>query len=275
MPPVVGVSVQTKHVISDEAVVGEWLETAVRKVLEEAGEDCDAGEARYDRSWTKVDGQPASLPSPAAAATEKKRKPDGEPRTKDAKKKDTKAYRPQAEIRKLFPVRPAPATADAAPAGAPTAAAAAPASVGRAAAAAQVAPAATAAAATAKPSSAARVSDPTAKPTAAEWQIILDEPGAPEAPASKTAAPEPAVEPAAPAAPAVEPAVEPAAPAPDVPAVSPTVVPMPAAGTKPSCPIIPESDEEEEDPEKAPPPSDGKSRRRFSITDPRANYTVS
>ena len=33
---------QTKHVISDEAVVGEWLEPAVRKVIEEAGEDCDA-----------------------------------------------------------------------------------------------------------------------------------------------------------------------------------------------------------------------------------------
>ena len=121
------------------------------------------GEARYDRSWTRVDGQPASLPSPAAAA-EKKRKPDGEPRTKDAKKKDTKTFRPQAEIRKLFPSRPAPATADAAPAGAPTAAAAAPA-----AAAAQVAPAATAAAATAQPSSAAPVSDPSAKPAADEW----------------------------------------------------------------------------------------------------------
>ena len=41
MPPVVGVSVQTKHVISDEAVVGEWLVPAVRKVIEEAGEDYD------------------------------------------------------------------------------------------------------------------------------------------------------------------------------------------------------------------------------------------
>ena len=42
MGPVVGVSVQTKHVISDEAVVGEWLEPAVRKVIDEVGVDVDA-----------------------------------------------------------------------------------------------------------------------------------------------------------------------------------------------------------------------------------------
>ena len=42
MAAVVGVSVQTQHVIPDEALVGEWLQPVVQTVIEAAGVVCDA-----------------------------------------------------------------------------------------------------------------------------------------------------------------------------------------------------------------------------------------